>query len=44
MTLPRGTALAGALLFGVLDIAAFLALGYWALVHMPAGQAAIVGA
>jgi drug/metabolite transporter (DMT)-like permease len=44
ITLPRGTALVGALLFGVLDIAAFFALGYWALVHMPAGQAAIVGA
>jgi drug/metabolite transporter (DMT)-like permease len=42
--LPRGAALAGALLFGVLDIAAFFALSYWGLVHVPAGQAAVVGA
>src|SRR5918912_787875 len=44
ISLPRGTALAGALLFGVLDIAAFFALSYWGLVHVPAGQAAVVGA
>src|ERR671938_943343 len=44
LTLPRGTALAGALLFGVLDIAAFFALSYWGLVHVPAGQAAVIGA
>jgi uncharacterized membrane protein len=36
--------LAGALLFGVLDIAAFFALSYWGLVHVPAGQAAVIGA
>jgi drug/metabolite transporter (DMT)-like permease len=42
--LPRGTALAGAVLFGALDIAAFFALGYWGLVHVPASQAAVIGA
>jgi hypothetical protein len=44
IALPRGTALAGALLFGVLDIAAFFALSYWGLVRVPAGQGAVVGA
>jgi drug/metabolite transporter (DMT)-like permease len=44
ITLPRGTALAGALLFGVLDIAAYFALSYWGLVQVPAGQAAVIGA
>jgi drug/metabolite transporter (DMT)-like permease len=28
----------------VLDIAAFFALSYWGLVHVPAGQAAVIGA
>jgi drug/metabolite transporter (DMT)-like permease len=44
IALPRGTALAGALLFGVLNIAAFFALSYWGLVRVPAGQGAVVGA
>jgi drug/metabolite transporter (DMT)-like permease len=44
IALPRGLALAGALLFGMLDIAAFFALSYWGLVRVPAGQAAVVGA
>jgi drug/metabolite transporter (DMT)-like permease len=44
IALPRGRALAGALLFGVLSIAAFFALGYWALVRVPAGRGAVVGA
>jgi drug/metabolite transporter (DMT)-like permease len=41
---PRGRALAGALLFGVLSIAAFFALSYWGLVRVPAGRGAVVGA
>jgi drug/metabolite transporter (DMT)-like permease len=41
---PRGPALAGAVLFGLLDIAAFFALSYWGLVRVPAGQGALVGA
>ena len=44
IALPRGRALAGALLFGALDIAAFYALSYWGLVQVPAGQAAVIGA
>jgi drug/metabolite transporter (DMT)-like permease len=44
IALPHGAALAGALLFGVLDIAAFFALSYWGLVRVPAGQGAVIGA
>jgi len=44
IALPHGAALAGALLFGLLDIAAFFGLGYWGLVRVPAGQGAVIGA
>src|SRR2546423_3705029 len=44
IALPHGAALAGALLFGLLDIAAFFALSYWGLVRVPAGPGGGVGA
>ena len=42
--LPRGRALAGALLYGLVGIVAFYAFSYWALVWVPAGMGAVVGA
>src|SRR5918912_1970305 len=42
--LPRGPALAGALLYGVLGFAAFYACSYWALVWVPAGLGSVLGA
>jgi drug/metabolite transporter (DMT)-like permease len=44
IAVPTGAALVGAVLFGLLDIAAFFALTYWGLVQVPAGQAAVIGA
>jgi drug/metabolite transporter (DMT)-like permease len=44
IAIPLGTPLLGAVLFGLLDIAAFFALTYWGLVRVSAGQAAVIGA
>lgn len=44
IAVPSGRALVGAVVFGLLDIAAFFALSYWALVRVSAGQAAVIGA
>jgi len=40
--LPRGRALVGALLYGLLNFAVFYACAYYALVSVPAGLAAVV--
>jgi drug/metabolite transporter (DMT)-like permease len=40
--LPRGRALAGALVYGVLGFGVTYAMGYWALRSVPAGTAAVV--
>lgn len=40
--LPRGRALAGALVYGVLGFGVTYAIGYWALQSVPAGTAAVV--
>lgn len=40
--LPRGRALVGTLLYGVLGFAAGYALAYWALVEVPAGTASVI--
>ena len=40
--LPRGRALVGAALYGVLGFATFYALAYWALVELSAGVGAVV--
>ena len=40
--LPRGRALAGVLIFGVLGFAASYALGYWALLRVQAGMAQVI--
>jgi drug/metabolite transporter (DMT)-like permease len=42
LPLPRGRALAGVLLFGVLQFGISFALAYWALVKVPAGLAALI--
>ena len=42
IALPRGRALAGALVFGVLIFGASFALLYWALVAVPAGMTSVV--
>jgi len=42
LSLPRGRALAGSLLFGVLQFGLGFALGYWALLEVPAGLASII--
>jgi drug/metabolite transporter (DMT)-like permease len=42
MPLPRGAALAGAVVYGFLGFAAGYALAYWALVHVPAGLASVI--
>jgi drug/metabolite transporter (DMT)-like permease len=39
--MPRGRPLAGALLFGLLNFAAFYAFAYWGLQRVPAGYAAL---
>lgn len=39
---PRGRALAGALLYGVLQFGLGYALAYWALLEVPAGLAAVI--
>jgi drug/metabolite transporter (DMT)-like permease len=44
LSLPRGGALVGALLYGVLSFTAFYALTYYAIQRLPAGIAAILGA
>lgn len=41
ISLPRGRALVGALLYGALGFGAFFALLYWGLVDAPAGAAAV---
>lgn len=40
--LPKGRALVGAVLYGLLGFAAFYALVYWSLVRLPAGVAAVI--
>jgi drug/metabolite transporter (DMT)-like permease len=40
--LPRGRALIGTVLYGILAFAAFYALGYWALVDLPASVGAVI--
>ncbi len=40
--LPRGRALAGALLFGTLQFGVGFALAYWALLKVPAGLASVI--
>ena len=40
--LPRGRALLGALLYGVLGFGAFFALAYWALLTVPAGVGGVI--
>jgi drug/metabolite transporter (DMT)-like permease len=40
--MPRGRALVGAIIYGVLGFAAFYALAYWALVELSAGVGAVV--
>src|SRR5918999_1474745 len=40
--LPRGRALLGAILYGVLGFGGFFALAYWALVRLPAGIAGLM--
>ena len=40
--LPRGRALAGSVLYGLLNFAAFFALLYWALIDAPAGLAMVI--
>ena len=42
LPLPRGRALAGTLLFGVLQFGTGFALVYWALLEVPAGLASII--
>lgn len=42
LTAPRGRALAGALLYGVLQFGLGYALAYWALLEVPAGLAAVI--
>jgi drug/metabolite transporter (DMT)-like permease len=42
LSLPRGRALAGTLLFGVLQFGVGFALGYWALLEVPAGLASVI--
>jgi len=42
LPLPRGRALLGTVIYGVLGFGAFYALAYWALRHVPAGLAAVV--
>jgi drug/metabolite transporter (DMT)-like permease len=42
LPLPRGRALAGTLLFGVLQFGIGFALGYWALLEVPAGLASVI--
>ncbi len=44
LPLPRGRALIGAALYGVLSFTAFYALTYYAIQRLPAGIAAILGA
>jgi drug/metabolite transporter (DMT)-like permease len=41
-SLPRGRALAGTFLFGVLSFAAFFAFGYWGIQRLPVSVAAIL--
>jgi drug/metabolite transporter (DMT)-like permease len=40
--LPRGSALIGAVLYGLLGFAAFFAFGYWGLVRVPAGLGTVI--
>jgi len=42
LPLPRGRALVGSLLFGVLQFGLGFALGYWALLEVPAGLASVI--
>ncbi len=42
--IPRGRALVGTVLYGVLGFTGFYALAYWALVQLPAGVGALVAA
>ena len=42
LELPRGRALTGALLFGLLDVGGAFALGYYALVELHAGFGSIL--
>jgi len=42
LELPRGRALAGALLFGLLDVGGAFALGYYALVELHAGFGSVL--
>jgi drug/metabolite transporter (DMT)-like permease len=42
LPLPRGRALLGTVIYGLLGFGAFYALAYWALRHVPAGLAAVV--
>lgn len=42
LPLPRGRALLGALLYGLLGFGASYAFGYWGLLRVPAGLAAVV--
>jgi len=44
LPLPRGGALVGAILYGILSFTAFYALTYYAIQRLPAGIAAILGA
>jgi len=39
---PRGRALVGALIYGLLGFGTSYALGYWALLELPAGQASVI--
>ena len=42
LALPRGRALAGAALYGVLSFGAFYAFAYWGLLYVPAGLASLL--
>ena len=42
LPLPRGRALLGVLLFGILEFGVGFALGYWALLEVPAGLASVI--
>ena len=42
IALPRGRALVGSILYGILNFAAFFGLLYWALVTAPAGLAMVI--
>ncbi len=42
LPLPRGRALLGVLLFGILQFGVGFALGYWALLEVPAGLASVI--